>query len=507
MSSDSSESAPKQSLDLSELENLSFGPDWAEGRTSTKPQRSQRSPRSDRDHARSAGREGGGSRSRRPARQRTEFKPEEKQSFKPFELSLEILFYPEEEPFETLIKALRSTAKTYQLFDIARMILEKPSRFAAFLKVPAEKKEIDHLYVSLLDQMPFESEEAALNHLLENHLEKLFSVEEKEVEPPKGNFQTIGRCGMTQKLLAPPNYHRYQQILREHHAKHLPDVPFERFVSKVETVRDEALISEWLESMKKQTFYTPVYAPQSPESNDSEVSESAKETDSNTESELPVESNSSEEISTEEAPTEAPVEAPFEASPEGPMAIQGLDAARSYALSHWKAKLLKRTDSHRMSGVLLENMPHGLLRRNIEYALEGQRRFPLTTVNHLRGRFRRSHFRHFKWGPESHAYVCAVKPKQITDETIFADSIGHLIHFLKNNSGLTFENICHEYLGITLPPKDAPAEVQKQMDPKAAEMVRALVRDLRWLVTEGYVMEMSNGTFYIQVKSSDSQES
>ena len=36
---------------------------------------------------------------------------------------------PEELPFRKLIKVMRSSCRTYDLFDIAKIILEKPERY------------------------------------------------------------------------------------------------------------------------------------------------------------------------------------------------------------------------------------------------------------------------------------------------------------------------------------------------------------------------------------------
>ena len=51
-----------------------------------------------------------------------------------------------------------------------------------------------------------------MQHVLNNNLGAFFEMQEVEVEPPKGNFPIINKCGITGELLGPPNYHRYQQI-------------------------------------------------------------------------------------------------------------------------------------------------------------------------------------------------------------------------------------------------------------------------------------------------------
>src|SRR3954466_5352755 len=104
--------------------------------------------------------------------------------------------------------------------------------------------------------MPFESDEAAVAHVLSNHLDKFFDRAEVEVEPPKGNFQVINKDSVTGELLGPPNYHRYNQIVQQHHATKLARMPFETFKSRIETIRDPEVVNQWLAKMKKTTRYT-----------------------------------------------------------------------------------------------------------------------------------------------------------------------------------------------------------------------------------------------------------
>jgi hypothetical protein len=56
-------------------------------------------------------------------------------------------------------------------------------------------------HISVPDGIPFESDEAAVAHVLSKHLDKFFDTAEVDVDPPKGNFQVINKCGITGELL------------------------------------------------------------------------------------------------------------------------------------------------------------------------------------------------------------------------------------------------------------------------------------------------------------------
>ncbi len=133
-------------------------------------------------------------------------------------------FYPEDTSFNALAQTIRKSCRTIELFEIARTVVAKTDRFVVVvaLKQPAAGADAatarKGFYVSVPDGMPFESDEAAVAHVMANHLGSFFDTAEVEVDPPKGNFQVINKCGLTGELLGPPNYHRYNQIVQQHHA-------------------------------------------------------------------------------------------------------------------------------------------------------------------------------------------------------------------------------------------------------------------------------------------------
>ena len=115
----------------------------------------------------------------------------------------------------------------------------------------AVKRPVFH--ISVPDGLPFESDEAAVAHVMANHLGTFFESAEVEVDPPKGNFQVINKCGVTGELLGPPNYHRYNQILQQHHAAKVARMPLDMYRNRIETIRDPEVVAQWLAKMKKTT--------------------------------------------------------------------------------------------------------------------------------------------------------------------------------------------------------------------------------------------------------------
>ena len=174
-------------------------------------------------------------------------KPFDKKAKKePFVFSMEVLFYPEDAPFNKLSDIMKASKRTYQLFDIAEIILEKPERFVVLAKnLPDAEGKSAPLYCVQPLNLPFDDEASAKSAALEAKLEELFNTEEIEAEPPKGEFQVVNRCSITGDLLGAPNWHRYGEFLREYHNRKFPKMPFEKFCASIESVRDKEQISAW----------------------------------------------------------------------------------------------------------------------------------------------------------------------------------------------------------------------------------------------------------------------
>ncbi|MDB6128541.1 MAG: hypothetical protein JWM35_2437, partial [Verrucomicrobia bacterium] len=325
-------------------------------------------------------------------------------------------FYPEDTSFNALAKTIRSSCRTIELFEIARTVIDKLDRFVVVLArkptAGAEAKPAP-LSVSVPDGLPFESDDAAVAHVLSTHLDKFFDRADVEVDPPKGNFLVINKCTITGELLGPPNYHRYNQIVQQHFAAKIRGMSLENYRGRIETIRDPEVVAQWLEKMKKTTRYTwkppgktPKAAPAAEASADSTapMPPAAAESAPSPESAEPVAAEATPaapEISTAAADAPAASVAPA-AAPEVAAPVQlsfdTLEDARNYLLANARDKVVRQVESARFHGKIAESLPAGEIRRATEGALDRQRRFPLDTANALRGRLRRERFTIFKKG-------------------------------------------------------------------------------------------------------------
>ncbi|MFI5336888.1 MAG: hypothetical protein ACHQ5A_08895, partial [Opitutales bacterium] len=122
-------------------------------------------------------------------------------------------------------------------------------------------------------------------------------------------------------------------------------------------------------------------------------------------------------------------------------------------------------------------------------------------------RLRREGFTIFKKGSRGVSFVCAVKRRFRVPGQVFSESITNLIGFIEQNPMVHVKELPAKCLGIDLAailaatplPEGAAAPSQAPfaaLPPEQAEKLRKMNNDLRWLVTEGYVTEFSDGKLY-----------
>ena len=273
---------------------------------------------------------------------------------------------------------MKKSKMTYELFEVARLILDKEDRLSIVIRhLDADQRPDAQLAVSIPDGHPFLTEAEAVSHVMARHLDKFFDVVEVEVEAPKGAFQMVARCKQTGKLLGPPTHHTYQRNLREHHARHCPNVPFDRFKGGLEMVREQEQIDAWLKSMSTRREYAP---------------KDRKEGE--------------------------------------PERLESLDAARGFLQAFRKDQVVKLHPWIRFAGRLLEEMAPGALRDSVRFCLENQRDFPLETANGIRGRLRKEGFHLYKKGSKGITYACSVRRRCRDPKSTFSDSMARIFDSL-----------------------------------------------------------------------------
>jgi hypothetical protein len=364
------------------LDELNIAPAWAKGPAKSFEQhpgetrdrkrdrdfdreqgRGPRRPRPPRDDSRPPGRSRERGRDRSPAPARLAFKPAQPP------LAIEVTFLADEKALAPMIETIRQSARAYALFDLAKLLLNRPDRHA----IKLTRKE-GQFYRTLLAESIFLTQEDALRFTFRRCADKLFSETKKPIEPPKGSFQFVNRCGLTGEWLGPPNFHEYQARLVKHHQTRLAHVPFEKFKAGIETVRDEGAVKAWVEARSSVTEYTCLLCS------------------------------------------------------EPKMFGERIDAEKHIRESHLPA-LVAPAKELRMPGPAARQL-EGRLLEAVRTAWEEERKFPLKTVNELRPHLVKASFHFFKHG-KGITYVSPSKFNRFESIAHLSEQVQKIVTFLR----------------------------------------------------------------------------
>lgn len=465
-----------------DLDNL-LQPAWAQGKTETnrfekftgdegvKPERRRGGDRGERRGPRREGPGGGAPfgerRGPRPPRAGGKFGDRKKGSFRRDEPreredreppqplpEVGVTFQPDDKGVESIARQIKMTGRAYPLFDIARLILQKPERYTVRLDVKKKPDGVvaQPLFVCALDDTPWLSEDEAVAHVLKNHFATFYQVDRTATEPPKGKYTFVAQCGMSGVILGPPNYHDYQNQLRKLHAERFARMPFDVFKARVKIVKDEAVVAKWVEEQSFKTEYTCLNMPE-------------------------------------------------------PLKLPNLEEVEKHFRATHKEAIVKSVEKHTVDGVKSRNLRCNGLYRLIRAEWENQRRFPLQLSTELSRQFAGHGLQFFKVN-KTVVHVSVARPLYLDLETTpVSDGIKRIVNLINSMPKCTRKKLI-ETLAPTPKSAEAPAAPVAQAggestptptEPAAVPVAEptpeqtAVLVDLHWLIHSGAVLEFADG--------------
>jgi hypothetical protein len=348
-----------------------------------------------------------------------------------------VTFLPDENGVESLARQIKMTGRAYPLFDIARLILQKPERYTVQLDV---KKKPDGavaqpLFVCALDETPWLSGDEAVAHVLKNHFATFYQAERTAVEPPKGRYTFVAQCGLSGVILGPPNHHDYQNQLRKLHTERFSRMPFDVFKSRVKIVKDEAVVKKWVEEQSFKTEYTVLNVPE-------------------------------------------------------PLKLPSIEEVEKHFRAVHKDTIIKSVESHTVAGVPSRSLRSRELQNLVRNDWDRQCYFPLQLATKLSQMFAGLGLQFFKVN-KTVTHVGVARPQFLDLETTpVSESIKSIIGFINTNPKCTRRKMIE-----ALAPSPAVIEVKPE-EQKSAEPTpeqNALIADLHWLIHQGHVLEFADG--------------
>jgi hypothetical protein len=370
---------------------------------------------------------------------------------------------PDMKGVESLARQIKVTARAYPLFDIARLILQKPERYSVVfsIKKNAEGKPVQPLFLCALDDSLWLSEEEAVGHVLNKHFGTFYQAERTATEPPKGKYTFVAQCGMSGVILGPPNYHDYQNQLRKLHAERFSRMPFEMFKSRVKIVSDEAVVKKWFEEKSFKTEYIALNVPE-------------------------------------------------------PLRLDTREAVEKHFRETHKENIIKPVESHTLNGVAARNLRSPGLTWLVRQAWEDQKRFPLQLATTLSQQFASMGLQFFKVN-KTVTHVSVARPHYLDLETTpVSEGVKRIVDFINAHTKTTRRQLMEALAPAPKPTPqtvieispagiaEAPAPVQQAqaeaapqpaastaMEPSAEQT--AVISDLHWLIHQGHVIEFADG--------------
>jgi hypothetical protein len=473
----SSSSKPSKDDKAPDLSALDFGPAWARKDTGGKPKR-----RSDhKEKAASKGR-GGQDRDRKPKRhvgnkrdgdRRREGKPshhqrrDHKPETQPAEgVSARIM--PIEEGMDALAKEISAQGRTHSVFDLAWLVLGGLDRFHVIFEI-----EEGQIYQCKKDHSVWLTKSECLRHFWSAGVVKdLYDEEITEGEAPSGNFQSVARCGLSGKLIGPPNHHSFQQALLDLHRERFGNMSFDRYKSKIVMEHGEEAVEKWLEQVKKQSVWHPKALSKDEPVQQQEAEEKMQP--------------SGEEAVAEDAVTETP-EPTVEVEPtETPVSDENdtipVFKTRREVEQHFLTSGFDHVYNAGKNVSVLANVPQKLispeLMATLRHVVAEEKRYPGKLASFLCRQMSGRHLAVFKWKKRLHCGPA--RPRQVPDDMVMADRPSKLFHWVLDHPSGNLDKMWKDCL---------PDGIED-------DTRHAWYHDLHWLINEGLVLLFSDGTLH-----------
>lgn len=324
-------------------------------------------------------------------------------------LDVKVAFLPERERLTLVVRDIQASRRAYPLVEIANRFLGREDLYVVKLEMPtAPEGASRQTFVQCLEcKRVFRSRANAESHVLAEHLDKYFSAEEVETEPPSGNYSFVARCGLSGALLGPPNYHGYNERIQEVWSTRFAHMSKAEYLGHVETVRDEALVEQWKDSLRRKTVYR------------------------------------------------------LKEVPEGAAAA---DMALAEAQEWMRGKvrsMLRESPRCMVPGAQSKKIDDGPLRAAVSSAWQRECRFPLTLLLALRPAFRHMHLHLFKVNAKE-TYATAVAPTAV-DLATAPEIVKEIAVFLDAHPGATRQQVLEGLRPGADPESPEAAEVLKHL--------------------------------------------
>jgi hypothetical protein len=346
---------------------------------------------------------------------------------------------PLEQAVDALVNHIKSTSQAFNLFEVSKMILNDKERFLTHFTATEEHP--TPLFIVQSKNSLYLSKEEAIHALCQNEvINQYYITEAIQLEEPKGDFKSVAVCTLSNKILGPSNHHSYQKTLLEHYRNHFSNLNIEEYKRKIKVESDPEKIQQWKTEQQRGTQWKPLNA-----TDDSQVFSSLQD-----------------------------------------------------VLTDFKNKHLPSLIEETRDCKLKVNQPRQQLSKALSIlhhrCLENNQKHLIEFAQVLAKYCERRGLKLFK-RRAGKLFLSRIKPLLIDPSTVFTDRVNQLINYLKESQqGVDLVKIIK-----TLAPAETTDENQEPSENLSTEQLNVL-RDLRWLVNEGYAIEYTDGKVFLAIQ-------
>jgi hypothetical protein len=381
-------------------------------------------------------------------------RPHDRREFRPEPLiPVDIELRPEAAGVSSLARQIKLGGRAYPLLEVAGLVIQKPDRYEITFRTSKGKdgKVQQPLFVCTLDDSVWLDEGEAARHALKAHFDTFYLTEKIPCDPPKGVWTLVAQ--FDDVILGPPNYHGYQEKLRELHAQRAPRLHIDAFKSRVRMVKDEAIVKQWIESQSSKLEYTALNVAE-------------------------------------------------------PVKLASVAEVEKHFRESHLATVVKSVDFwHLKREQAGPRLPEPLLRL-LRVTLERERKFPIRTMTALSAAFAGAGLQFFK-RDKTVVHVAVARPHYLDLETSYvSNNVRRIIEFINATPNASRKKLVEALAptpaveAVSAPVAEAataptgegaPAAEAAPAAPRSTPEQQALLNDLHWLVHQGHVIEFANG--------------
>ncbi len=387
--------------------------------------------------------------------------------------NLKLSILPDPKRVKSLGDKIRQQCRAYSLFDIARLVLDRPDRFqiSASILRKGPGQPVSEQWLCSFDDTLWLSQDTAVKYTIRKYFDKFYKRVRIKIDPPKGNFAFVAQCGISGKILGPPNYHGYQKTLQDLHAEQCPKMNFQAYKDRVKIVHDKEAVQKWLDDQSWKTEY--------------------------------------------QTKSDASV-------------LASMDEVATHFKAHHLKKTFKTRETLHLAATAGLKNPDKSVRKLIQFYLEEQQNFPLESATILGRIFSRQGLQVFSFARNGrdrpNLYVSVARPHCLSEDEILSKEIQRILDFIRAHPDCTRKKLIQSLRPQT---EHQPAEIQSPnaQKPSAADAKeteaapanpavnqwtpeeKAIIANLHWLVHEGHVIEFSDGKIEIAKKPPPGEKS